>query len=172
MKIIVSEIPEQGSEFKFKEPVEEFDLSGEEIVLREPVTVKLNANKIGSKIVVHGMIQTLIQLECSRCLEEFFIHIDEPFSAIFLPDIERPKDADLELESEDLDISFYNGQSIDLMALLREQILLAVPMNPVCRVNCRGLCPECGQNLNESRCVCSSTKGEMRWSKLKNSKND
>jgi len=172
MKIAVNEIPEQGSEIKMKESVEGLNLIGEEITLKEPVTLKLNINKTGTKVLIKGIIQTLVELECSRCLEDFLCHIDESFTVTFLPYFERPKDPDLELDTEDLDISFYDGQLIDLTELVREQIILSVPMNPICKVNCRGLCPECGKNLNEGRCTCSSIRGEMRWPKLKNSKNE
>lgn len=170
MKISVNEIPEQGSEFKLKAQIEDFNFFGEDISLQEPVTLKINVKRIGSKVVTKGVIQTLVRLECSRCLEDFFCHIDEPFTATFFPAEDRPKDPDLELESEDLDVSFYDEQIIDFTELVREQILLAVPMNPVCRLNCRGLCPECGKNLNEGRCTCSGLKGDMRWSKLKDLK--
>lgn len=172
MKIHVKDIPDEGSEIKLKSPIEDFDLSGDEIILKEPITLKLNVYKAGSKVIIKGIIQTLVELECSRCLEEFFCHIDEDFTITFLPESERPKDPDLELDSRDLDISFYDGETIDLTKLVKEQIILSVPMNPVCRVNCRGLCPECGENLNEKRCACSSMRGDMRWSKLKDSKNE
>ncbi len=172
MKILVNEIPEQGSEIKIKTPIEDFNFLGEDFTLKEPVTLKLQVNRVGSKVLIKGVIQTLVQLECSRCLEDFFCHVDESFTATFLPAKERPKDSDLELESEDLDVSFYDGQMIDLTELVGEQILLSLPMNPVCRLNCRGLCPECGKNLNEGRCPCSSTKGDFRWSKTKDSKNE
>ena len=113
------------------------------------------------------MIHTFVQLECGRCLEKFLYHIDEPFTATFLPASKRPSDSDLELESDDLDVSFYKGKSIDLSELVREQIFLSIPMDPLCRTNCRGLCPECGKNLNDGRCYCSHIKGDHRGSKAK-----
>jgi uncharacterized protein len=170
MKILVDEIPEKGADLKITDTIENFDSNGENILLTEPVTLKANVKRIGSKVLLKGIIQTLVQIECSRCLEEFLFHIDEPFTATFLPGDKRPKDPDLELESEDLDVSFYDGKMIDLSELIREEILLAIPMNPLCRVNCRGLCPECGKNLNEGKCYCSNS--DFRWSKLKKFEDD
>jgi uncharacterized protein len=172
MKIFIDEIPEKGSEIKLTAAIEDLNFSEEEILLKEPVTLKANVERIGSKVLFKGHIQALGQLECSRCLEEFFYHIDEPFTATFLPSEKRPKDPDLELESEDLDVSFYDGKTIDLSELVREQILLAVPMNPLCRVNCRGLCSECGKNLNEGRCYCTGSKGDLRWTKSRKFEDD
>lgn len=172
MKILVDEISEKGSEIKLTESIKDFDSSGEDVHLKEPITLKANVERIGTKILIKGLIHALVQLECSRCLEEFLYHIDEPFTATFLPSEQRPKDPDLELESDDLDVSFYDGKTIDLTELVREQILLSIPMNPLCRLNCRGLCSECGKNLNEGRCYCSGSKGDFRWSKSKKFEDD
>ncbi len=172
MKILVDEVPEDGSEIKLTSPIEDIDSSGEGIVLTEPVTLKATVERVGSKVLVKGLIHALLQLECSRCLEEFLYHVDEPFTATFLPSIERPKEPDMELESEDLDVSFYDGKTIDLTELVREEILLSIPMNPLCRVNCMGLCPECRKNLNEGKCYCSSSKGDFRQSKSKKNFDD
>jgi len=118
MKILVDEISEKGSEIKLTESIKDFDSSGEDIHLKEPITLKANVVRIGSKIFIKGLIHALVQLECSRCLEEFLYHIDEPFTATFLPSEQRPKDPDLELESDDLDVSFYDGKTIDLTELV------------------------------------------------------
>ena len=170
MKIQIDDIPEKGVELKITDTIKDLDSNGENIILKEPVTLKAYVKRIGSKILVKGVVKTLVQLECGRCLEDFLYHIDEDFTATFLPAEQRPKDPDLELESEDLDVSFYEGKVIDLSELVREEILLAIPMNPLCRVNCRGVCPECGKNLNEGKCYCSSS--DSRWSKSRKSEDD
>ena len=166
----MDDIPEKGIDLKITDTIENLDSNGENILLTEPVTLKANVKRIGTKVLVKGIIQTLVQLECSRCLEDFLFHIDEPFTATFLPSEERPKDPDLELESEDLDVSFYEGKMIDFSELVREEILLALPMNPLCRVNCRGLCPECGKNLNEGKCYCPGS--DFRWSRSRKFEDD
>jgi len=172
MEILLDDIPEEGKEIKLTVSIEDLNSSGEEIRLKEPVTLKAFVKRSGDKVLIKGALQTLLQIECSRCLEEFLCHIDESFTVTFLPSRERPKESDLELESDDLDISFYNERTIDLSALVREQLLLAIPMNPVCTLSCRGLCPECGKNLNEGRCYCSQSKGDSRWSKSRRFEDD
>ncbi|MBN2374113.1 DUF177 domain-containing protein [bacterium] len=167
MKIFVNDIPEKGTETELNIPVEDFDLSDEGLLLKEPVALKVNLERIGSKVLIRGTIRTSVQLECSRCLEEFSHQIDEPFTSTFFPFQERPKDPDLELGSEDLDISYYDGKTIDLAELVREQILLSIPINPLCRPKCRGLCPECGMNPNEGKCACTGSKGDFRRLKSK-----
>ncbi|MGA1841174.1 MAG: YceD family protein [bacterium] len=170
MKILIDDIPEKGVDLRITDTIKGLDSNGENIILKEPVTLKANVKRVGSKILVKGVIKTLVQLECGRCLEDFLYHVDEDFTATFLPAEQRPKEPDLELDSEDLDVSFYEGKIIDLSELVREEILLAIPMNPLCRVNCRGVCPECGKNLNEGKCYCSGS--DFRWSKSRKSEDD
>ncbi|MBN1225748.1 MAG: DUF177 domain-containing protein, partial [Deltaproteobacteria bacterium] len=78
------------------------------------------------------------------------------------------QEEEIELEREDLDIGFYKEGIIDLTEVVREQILLAVPMIPICKEDCKGLCPYCGQNLNQCKCVCAGKTIDPRWSKLQN----
>ena len=170
MKILVDEIPVEGLDLKITDTIKGLDSTGENIIFKEPVTLKANVKRIGSKIVVKGVIKTLVQLECGRCLEDFLCHVDEDFTATFLPADQRPKEPDLELESDDLDVSFYEGKVIDLSELVREEILLSIPMNPLCRVNCRGVCPECGKNLNEGKCYCPGS--DHRWPKSRKFEDD
>lgn len=165
MEILVDDIPEEGKEIKLAASIEDLDSTGEGIRLEEPLTLKAFIGRSGDKVLIKGSLQALLRLECSRCLEEFICHIDEPFTVTFLPAQERPKESELELESDDLDVIFYTERTIDLSALIREQLLLAIPMNPVCTLSCRGLCPDCGKNLNEGRCYCSQSKGDARWSR-------
>jgi len=168
----VDDIPEEGKEIKLAASIEDLNSSGEEIRIEEPLTLKAFVERSGDRVLIKGVFQALLRLECSRCLEEFICHIDEPFAVTFLPSRERPKESDLELESDDLDVSFYNERTIDLSALVREQLLLAIPMNPVCTLSCRGLCPECGKNLNEGRCYCSGSKSDSRWSRSRRFEDD
>jgi len=172
MEILVDDIPEEGKEIKLAASIEDLNSSGEEIRIEEPLTLKAFVERSGDRVLIKGVFQALLRLECSRCLEEFICHIDEPFAVTFLPSRERPKESDLELESDDLDVSFYNERTIDLSALVREQLLLAIPMNPVCTLSCRGLCPECGKNLNEGRCYCSGSKSDSRWSRSRRFEDD
>jgi uncharacterized protein len=94
-------------------------------------------------------------LSCSRCLEEFALEVDEPFDVLCLPASDNTGEEEREIEEDDLTTVFYRDQTIDLGQLVTEQFYLAVPMKPLCREDCRGLCPRCGTNLNAGACGCT-----------------
>jgi uncharacterized protein len=73
---------------------------------------------------------------------------------------------DLELLDEEMEVDFIKGETIDLDDVIREQIYLSVPMKCVCKTTCRGLCPQCGANLNVAPCSCKSESGHPAFSKL------
>jgi uncharacterized protein len=78
-----------------------------------------------------------------------------------------PDEAELELLEEDMEVEFIHGETVDLDAIIREQVYLALPMKNVCREDCAGLCPVCGANLNEGPCSCKKDSGHPAFSKLK-----
>ena len=79
----------------------------------------------------------------------------------------RELNAGAELEEEDLDLSFYEGEEIDLSPLVQEQIILALPTRPLCRESCKGLCPQCGVNLNVQTCTCATVVDDPRLEVLR-----
>ena len=82
-----------------------------------------------------------------------------------------PADApEVEVDEEDMDVYSYQGEEVDLEPLLREQVILAVPFAPLCREDCKGLCPVCGIDLNTGTCTCDRTPIDPRWSALRNLK--
>ncbi|MGE0362044.1 MAG: DUF177 domain-containing protein [Vicinamibacterales bacterium] len=103
-----------------------------------------------------GSLSTRLEVPCSRCLEPFAVPVDGAFDYRYLPQAlagDRDEDAD-----RDPSTTFYRDEQIDLGELVREQCYLALPMKPLCRPDCQGLCPNCGTNLNYERCSC-----ETRW---------
>ena len=101
---------------------------------------------------------TTLELDCSRCLESFRVPIDATFDVLFLPSVANTGDGqdDREVGDEDLGVSFYKDDTIDLGEVIREQFFLALPMKPLCREDCQGLCPVCGQNRNREACECQA----------------
>jgi uncharacterized protein len=93
--------------------------------------------------------------------------VDAPFDLRFLPASAASADAEREVEEEDLETSFYRDDRIDLNELLREQFYLALPMKPLCTEECRGLCPQCGINLNTGTCGCEVPWEDPRLAPLK-----
>ena len=101
-----------------------------------------------------GNVGTELELDCSRCLEPFSLPIDFAFDQRYLPMSEASTAAEREVPEEDLQTSYYREDAIDLNELMREQFYLVLPMKPLCREDCHGLCPVCGTNLNRGTCAC------------------
>ena len=122
-----------------------------------PITLGLDVHRDRDQFRLVGQVTTTFELTCSRCLEKFQTRADESFDVVFLPHREDASEADLKIEDDDLTTTFYRDHVIDLGQLMQEQFYLAVPMKPLCREDCRGLCANCGTNLNSGACGCTNT---------------
>ncbi len=111
---------------------------------------------------------TELELPCSRCLEPFRLPVAAPFDLRYLPASAVSSDGEREVDDEDLETSYYENDAIDLNGLMREQFYLALPMKPLCQDDCRGLCPQCGTNLNTGNCSCAPVWEDPRLAALKN----
>ena len=132
----------------------------------EPVSLALQVRKDGDKCHVSGRVCTTLSLSCSRCLEQFGIPCDLAVDLLYLPHSANRGDGESEIAEDDLSTAFYRNGQIDLMQMVREQFQLALPMKPLCRGDCRGLCPVCGSNLNERRCRCDTQWRDPRLAAL------
>jgi len=121
----------------------------------------------GSHVFAAGTFRGEVTVACSRCVEPVRIPIEEKLRVTFMPRHELPADDDeagagegegvdegAEVVEEDLDLFPYDGEAIDLEPLFREQFVLAVPFAPLCREDCKGLCPQCGTDRNTGTCSC------------------
>ena len=111
-----------------------------------------------------GTVAAELELPCSRCLEPFRLPIAASFDVRYLP---ASAAVEREVDDEDLETSYYRNDEIDLNELLREQFYLALPMKPLCAEECRGLCAQCGTNLNTDTCDCAPVWEEPRLAALK-----
>jgi uncharacterized protein len=132
-----------------------------------PAHLVAEVHKDGEKVRLAGRLQTVIELACSRCLETFAIPVDAQFDLLYLPAGAAPADQEREIEEDDFGTSYYRDGVIDLADLVREQIYLALPMKPLCQEGCRGLCPQCGTNLNSGSCSCTAAWDDPRLTPLK-----
>lgn len=132
-----------------------------------PVDLDFDIFKDKEKFRLAGTVRTELELSCSRCLEPFRLPVDASFDQRFLPAAEMGDEAERELQDEDVDISYYRDDRIDLNELLREQFYLTLPMKPLCRDDCNGLCPQCGTNLNTGACGCAARWEDPRLAPLK-----
>ncbi|HXG88637.1 MAG TPA: DUF177 domain-containing protein [Vicinamibacterales bacterium] len=128
----------------------------------QPVELRLKVHKDKERYRLVGMLTTQLELTCSRCLESFRLPIDARFDVRYLPQTvlqgSKGDEEEKEVEEDDLTDAFYRDETIDLGQLIDEQFYLALPMKPLCRTDCKGLCPHCGQNLNVESCDC-----QVRW---------
>lgn len=120
------------------------------------------------EIRVQGRLRVTLGMTCDRCAEPFQQEIDQEFDLIYSPAPETSPGAEIAIGPSDSHIAFYEGNGLDLNDILQEQVLLAIPLQRVCRADCRGICPTCGQNRNETDCQCREKIVDDRWSALKN----
>jgi uncharacterized protein len=129
-------------------------------------TVRLRVFRRGADVLVVGELSAAVPLVCSRCLEEFQVEVHPAVDARYVP---RPAvwGHEVELEAEDLDVDFYDDDRLDLATLVETETSLALPMKPLCRPDCRGLCPVCGANRNLAPCACERRAPDPRLAALR-----
>jgi uncharacterized protein len=120
------------------------------------ITGRVLLEKHGRDILVRGRLAGQLELACSRCLESFVAPATTDFDLILVPGPALADAEEEELSRTDLDLDYYTRQLVDLERLLREQIILMMPLKPLCDETCKGLCPHCGANLNRQTCRCQA----------------
>lgn len=150
------------------------DLGESGLKLLEPVRGKIDFTNAGQLVVARGDLRTSMELECSRCLSSFgrdiVIRVDEQFPAVVEPgDLTAEQIEELHSLQVDLDVpdEIYSDFVLDLTELIRQDILVDLPFATICRDECKGLCPHCGQNLNEAACECPPDQAESPLAGLK-----
>jgi uncharacterized protein len=165
VKIALADLPLGHSAIVRDLPAEPLDLTAW-FSPRDPVHVALDADRRGEQITLRGGARVEGQAECARCLAPFTFALEPEF--LILAD-RRGSDAPVDeaaLEEEG-SVLYHDGLELDLSGPLREAIILEVPVVQVCRPDCRGLCPQCGQDLNTGSCSCKPPHGDPRWEALK-----
>jgi DUF177 domain-containing protein len=138
----------------------------------EPVSLAFDISKDNQQFRLVGTVRTTLEMPCSRCLEPFIMPIDQAFDLRYQPHTQNSGEGEREIEEDDLTTAFYENDEIDLGHLMREQFYLALPMKPLCRADCQGLCPVCGTNLNKGTCNCTRDWEDPRFAALKKLKAD
>lgn len=147
----------------------EFQLSADlrqESNLHAAGSVELLRNTLG-EIRIQGNLQVTVSAECDRCLERALIPVEGPFDLFYRPVPQTNGHHEHRIAEGEVDLSFYEGNGLSLEDVLREQILLQVPMRVFCREDCKGICPVCGENRNTVACQCQRAAADDRWSALK-----
>jgi len=124
-------------------------------------------HKVIQDIRIKGRLATGVATNCARCLEPLTQDVKREFDLLYRPQGTDAGRDEMSVTDAEAEIGYYEGRGILLDDVIREQILLAVPVKVTCRIDCKGLCPHCGRNLNQETCSCATTEEEPRWAALK-----
>ena len=167
MRIEVDELEGSGKAFAHAYAPEELILDEENARLIEAPQISGSASRKGNEVRLRGKVAARAEVDCDRCLKALEVPINTEFDVTYIPASEYGVSETAELQQDDLLVSVYEGDSIDVDEIVREQILLAMPARALCVEECKGLCPVCGNNRNTSACACEDKNTDPRWSALK-----
>lgn len=174
MFISIRDLEQRDLNFREELAPETLDL-GSEVrqagMLRTSGRASLLEEHHGHKHVIQdirlvGNIVTRVEMACARCLEAVSREVKRDFDLLYRPQGSDAGREEISVTQAEAEIGYYKGEGLLLEEVLQEQILLAVPYKIVCREECKGLCPHCGQNLNQGACQCSGPPPDARWAAL------
>ena len=168
MRIELDKLEGSSAKFEHTYDAEELVLDDEHVRLTEPPQVTGRINRSGHEVRLSGTIVARAEVDCDRCLKQVALPVEATFDVTYVP-AEDYAETELaaELQAEDMAVSVYEDNAIDVDDLVREQVLLALPTRALCVEDCKGLCPACGANRNENPCECETQEIDPRWSGLK-----
>lgn len=170
LKIGVSKIPEGGMDLRFERDGIWFrgflPEAAPSAFIPDRIDATCTVRRMKENVFIEGTAATTVEAPCGRCLEMSRQPVNASFKYTFSPPPAQPKE-EWELSAEDLDFAYYEEDSIDLDALIFEQIMLHMPIKPLCAESCKGLCPHCGIDLNAASCRCQAETFDERLAALK-----
>jgi len=143
-----------------------------EVKQAEPLEVNATAELLEGQIRVTGDLHTKIEMVCARCLEPVIEEVHRDFDLFYQPLLKGTPNDEERLKDDDTEIGFFEGEGLFLADVLKEQVLLSLPMKVICQSDCRGLCPHCGANLNQEQCRCERHTSDPRLAPLARLKQD
>ena len=181
MQLRVTDLPAEG--IRMEEPIDAAQLKNlvafqenSACIIHDPFSATLQVTPSAGLIQVDGRIIGMAVLSCARCLARREFEINSVFHLTFTRELPGDRD-DLsletrELQAEELGLVLYDGEVIDFRDVIEEQVIMAIPMQALCRDDCRGLCARCGANLNDGPCECNGDDIDPRLAILKSIKRD
>jgi uncharacterized protein len=148
----------------------QIDFTGEEIEQVAPLAAKGQAESLAhtdGEVRIQGRYTVEMASQCDRCLGRARFALDAGFDLFYRPASFIAREEEVEIDEGEAEIGFYEGGGLELEDILREQILLALPMQRVCSDVCKGICPVCGKNRNETECGCKLDSHDDRWGALR-----
>jgi uncharacterized protein len=167
IKLDISSLPEGHSHQDIEASADGLDLALDGGCPSSPVTVSLDITRSGDEIYITGRARVDVLLQCGRCLEQYSSTLESPVEVMAALGDRVAGDQDDSL------IRLPAGaKCLDLTDVVRSELLVRLPLKPLCRDDCRGLCPKCGTNLNVDACSCREEKSDSRWDALKHLKGE
>jgi uncharacterized protein len=168
MRIELARLAETDGKFAHVYDPEDLALSDSRVRLAGPLTVQGRISRAQGHAVVTGRMTASAQVECDRCLKLIELPVDSQFRVEYVTTQEYAASTAAELGEQDLDVSVFDGEAIDIDELVQEQLLLTVPSRVICSESCKGFCPTCGVDRNVGECNCKADEIDPRWEALKN----
>ena len=170
------DLPRRAGEMReYKIEITEHEPLGYEVVSiakNEPIELDFRISSVSQGVLASGNVHSFATAECGRCLEPIEYEIDEDFTELFIYEAEKAhtKKQKREAEREELndedDLRYMEGEEIDLDGPIRDAIILNLPQNPLCNADCQGLCPDCGEKLENLPADHAHEKLDARWAAL------
>jgi uncharacterized protein len=168
MRIELDKLEGTGGQFAHAYEPEELVLDDEHVRLTAWPQVAGTVRRDGHQVRLRGQITARAEVDCDRCLKAVDMPVETSFDVTYVPAADYGKGPEAaELQEDDLSLSVFDGEAIDVDDLVREQVLLALPTRALCGEDCKGLCPVCGADKNMDCCNCESTEVDPRWAALK-----
>jgi uncharacterized protein len=156
MQIDLRELPEGQTQLKFELAPGSVGLSPQEATAEGPILLTLSLDRRGDEIWVRGRLHLVVIQECSRCLMEFRESLQLEFE-VFCAKVRSPNVVSSRAaDEEDGGVHFHDGRILTIDQEIREAVILGLPMQPLCKESCAGLCPRCGEDRNQGPCRCAS----------------
>jgi uncharacterized protein len=165
IKLDIGAIPEGSSEVDLTVDAAELGAPPEDISFETPVEIRLNADRNGNQIFLKGTAAVGAVLQCGRCLEEYSLVLTTPIRVWCVVGA-GGEETDPEERDNVIEVPA-NMKYVDLAGHVRSELLVLIPLKPLCEAQCRGLCPMCGVNLNVGSCSCGDDTHDSRWDALK-----
>ena len=181
MRIHLEELSEKIQLFTFLEDPEKISSLVEknaagDCEFFQPLDIRLGIRRIGRMVAVEGRFSTKVRMNCNRCLKAFVSILKSRFNLTYThempPQKESAGDDGVELRAEEMGLILFKGEEIDMRDAVQSEIVMAIPIQPLCAKDCKGLCPQCGSDLNAGDCGCKRQSVDPRFAVLKSLKID
>ena len=167
MRIELAQLEDGKAEFNNVYEADSLALDDERVKLCGPASVTGKVRLSGPEVFVNGHLDSCIEVACDRCLRPIKLPVAGDFELEYISGSDYEANRNVELTEDLMSISVFDGESIDVDEIVKEQLFLAVPTRTLCKDDCKGFCLTCGADKNAGECECGSTEIDPRWAALK-----